>query len=275
MVHNQRPTYLNACLPRALHPPSERLANINNDEVMATMVAAGDTPNMPGPIGSVNKRYRPRPRSSKDLPVQRLRRLSYGLSRSEHPLRKHTGESPFVCHCGKQFSRLDNLFQHAQIFACDNGRYEQGRSGRCERKAGSVSASGVSASVDSAPTTSNSGNGQVAEAMDPLKQEHLPMSMYHTSMGMNMMEGRLSHLFYSGMAPPFASRPIFSTITLTLNIVLTPTITDANSAPLPLSSIHVSATYQSSSCQVPSYATSSQQVSNPYSLSSSSFSIQP
>ncbi|KAJ7205037.1 hypothetical protein GGX14DRAFT_569187 [Mycena pura] len=28
--------------------------------------------------------------------------------------RKHTGERPFTCHCSKQFSRLDNLRQHAQ-----------------------------------------------------------------------------------------------------------------------------------------------------------------
>lgn len=27
--------------------------------------------------------------------------------------RKHTGERPFPCHCGKAFSRLDNLRQHA------------------------------------------------------------------------------------------------------------------------------------------------------------------
>jgi hypothetical protein len=28
--------------------------------------------------------------------------------------RKHTGERPFQCHCGRRFSRLDNLRQHAQ-----------------------------------------------------------------------------------------------------------------------------------------------------------------
>ena len=34
-------------------------------------------------------------------------------------VRKHTGERPFSCHCGKQFSRLDNLRQHAQTVHAD------------------------------------------------------------------------------------------------------------------------------------------------------------
>ncbi|KAH8100403.1 hypothetical protein BXZ70DRAFT_893721, partial [Cristinia sonorae] len=36
-----------------------------------------------------------------------------------HRCRKHTGERPFTCHCSKQFSRLDNLRQHAQTVHAD------------------------------------------------------------------------------------------------------------------------------------------------------------
>ncbi|KAH9830885.1 uncharacterized protein C8Q71DRAFT_910926 [Rhodofomes roseus] len=72
------------------------------------------------PAAGVNKRYRP-------APAKTFQCRGYGdcrmvFSRSEHlarHIRKHTGERPFTCHCGKQFSRLDNLRQHAQTVHAD------------------------------------------------------------------------------------------------------------------------------------------------------------
>ncbi|KAJ6453832.1 hypothetical protein C8R47DRAFT_243053 [Mycena vitilis] len=68
-----------------------------------------------GQVGVSGKRYR-------SAPPKTFQCAGYGecrmvFSRSEHlarHIRKHTGERPFACHCTKQFSRLDNLRQHAQ-----------------------------------------------------------------------------------------------------------------------------------------------------------------
>ncbi|KAF7331295.1 hypothetical protein MKEN_00006600 [Mycena kentingensis (nom. inval.)] len=76
--------------------------------------AYGDS-STPPPGPSAAKRYR-------SAPAKTFQCSGYGdcamvFSRSEHlarHIRKHTGERPFQCHCGKQFSRLDNLRQHAQ-----------------------------------------------------------------------------------------------------------------------------------------------------------------
>ncbi|KAI8974151.1 hypothetical protein BD414DRAFT_390607, partial [Trametes punicea] len=71
--------------------------------------------------GGVGKtRYRPAP--AKTFQCRGYGECRMVFSRSEHlarHIRKHTGERPFTCHCGKQFSRLDNLRQHAQTVHAD------------------------------------------------------------------------------------------------------------------------------------------------------------
>ncbi|KZT03363.1 uncharacterized protein LAESUDRAFT_683845 [Laetiporus sulphureus 93-53] len=72
------------------------------------------------PTAGVNKRYRPAP--AKTFQCRGYGECRMVFSRSEHlarHIRKHTGERPFTCHCGKQFSRLDNLRQHAQTVHAD------------------------------------------------------------------------------------------------------------------------------------------------------------
>ncbi|KAJ6473684.1 hypothetical protein C8R45DRAFT_403432 [Mycena sanguinolenta] len=70
--------------------------------------------------GGVGKRYRPA--AAKTFQCRGYGECRMVFSRSEHlarHIRKHTGERPFTCHCSKQFSRLDNLRQHAQTVHAD------------------------------------------------------------------------------------------------------------------------------------------------------------
>lgn len=46
-------------------------------------------------------------------------------SRGDCANRKHTGERPFQCHCGRQFSRLDNVRQHASTVHADQQEKNQ------------------------------------------------------------------------------------------------------------------------------------------------------
>ncbi|KZT18546.1 hypothetical protein NEOLEDRAFT_1079879 [Neolentinus lepideus HHB14362 ss-1] len=84
----------------------------------AAVVAASAVPAQPAT--ALNKRYRPAP--AKTFQCRGFGDCRMVFSRSEHlarHIRKHTGERPFTCHCGKQFSRLDNLRQHAQTVHAD------------------------------------------------------------------------------------------------------------------------------------------------------------
>ncbi|KAJ6487212.1 hypothetical protein C8R47DRAFT_1072280 [Mycena vitilis] len=91
-------------------PPSNAASNAT-----AALVGGGG----PGG-GGVGKRYRPAP--AKTFQCRGYGECRMVFSRSEHLARriwKHTGERPFTCRCSKQFSRLDNLRQHAQTVHAD------------------------------------------------------------------------------------------------------------------------------------------------------------
>ncbi|KIM53858.1 hypothetical protein SCLCIDRAFT_409302 [Scleroderma citrinum Foug A] len=62
-------------------------------------------------------------------------------------IRKHTSERPFVCHYSKQFSRLDNLHQHAQTVHAD----KQEQNERMMRDLTSLHASMAAASPAASP----------------------------------------------------------------------------------------------------------------------------
>ncbi|KAJ4470779.1 hypothetical protein J3R30DRAFT_3530319 [Lentinula aciculospora] len=88
------------------------------------------------------KRSRPPP--SKTFECRGYGDCRMVFSRSEHlarHIRKHTGERPFPCHCGKTFSRLDNLRQHAQTVHTE----EQAVNEQMMRELGKVHANMVAA----------------------------------------------------------------------------------------------------------------------------------
>ncbi|KAK6966609.1 hypothetical protein R3P38DRAFT_2754572, partial [Favolaschia claudopus] len=77
--------------------------------------------------GGVGKKYRPA--AAKTFQCRGYGECRMVFSRSEHlarHIRKHTGERPFTCHCSKQFSRLDNLRQHAQTVHSDKAALNEG-----------------------------------------------------------------------------------------------------------------------------------------------------
>ncbi|OCH87270.1 hypothetical protein OBBRIDRAFT_696756, partial [Obba rivulosa] len=116
---------------------------------MAALVA--QPPALPGPqppTPGVAKRYRPAP--AKTFQCRGYGECRMVFSRSEHlarHIRKHTGERPFTCHCGKQFSRLDNLRQHAQTVHADKADQNE----RMMQELTSLHASMTAATKGSAP----------------------------------------------------------------------------------------------------------------------------
>ena len=212
------------------------------NNTMSVAVASGHVPNMPGPVGGVNKRYRP-------APAKTFQCRGYGdcrmvFSRSEHLARhirfisfhsssiffsffliffnnrKHTGERPFTCHCGKQFSRLDNLRQHAQTVHAD----KQEQNERMMRDLTSLHATMAAAnkaghprgarrtSGATAPQQSSAPASNDVDGMGIIKQEELSLGMHqrpdtstgyegdHT--GMVYQTSSNWHIQTSNMEPP-------------------------------------------------------------------------
>ncbi|EPQ61868.1 BgtA-20852 [Blumeria graminis f. sp. tritici] len=92
---------------QAHHGALQTPANRNED-----MLAQGRREGLETHCSSHKKKGKPQRFYCDEYPP-----CSLSFTRSEHlarHIRKHTGERPFVCHCSRRFSRLDNLRQHAQ-----------------------------------------------------------------------------------------------------------------------------------------------------------------
>ena len=124
--------------------------------------------------------------------------------------RKHTGERPFPCHCGKAFSRLDNLRQHAATVHSDsielNDRMLRAlapvhaalsqRAGKEQRQRGEVL---------SVPKTA----GERAKSVQPKKAKRPPKALVsegHGAMGQMPMMHPGRHLGPE-MPPPSSIHP--------------------------------------------------------------------
>ncbi|KAF8610751.1 hypothetical protein BDV93DRAFT_25265 [Ceratobasidium sp. AG-I] len=108
--------------PPAANSPNDAAAKASSTSPSANTASLGPDDGAPrvkkAGVGPVRTRAAP----SKTFVCRGFGDCSMVFSRSEHlarHVRKHTGERPFACHCGKQFSRLDNLRQHAQTVHSD------------------------------------------------------------------------------------------------------------------------------------------------------------
>ncbi|VDB85187.1 unnamed protein product [Peniophora sp. CBMAI 1063] len=171
-------------MPKVEEPTSPLEPVSENGDVNATVAVDGSANGDENgqQAGAGNKRFRP-------APAKTFQCRGYGdcrmvFSRSEHlarHIRKHTGERPFTCHCGKQFSRLDNLRQHAQTVHADKAEQNE----RMMRDLTSLHASmaaankasqqrGKRAAAAAAAAAVNGGNSRVKQEEEPLPQLYRP-----------------------------------------------------------------------------------------------------
>ncbi|KXN87054.1 Biofilm and cell wall regulator 1 [Leucoagaricus sp. SymC.cos] len=159
-------------------------------EDMAAVVASSPPPPQQQPQ-SGPKRYRPAP--AKTFQCRGYGECRMVFSRSEHlarHIRKHTGERPFTCHCSKQFSRLDNLRQHAQTVHAD----KQEQNERMMRELTSLHAS--MAAANKLATVRNPRRNAPSHAA-PVKQEDLSHPLHQRPGTSTGYEGDHDSFLYS------------------------------------------------------------------------------